>query len=284
MRASNRETIEQNRRGWDKISASYQAERHITTDDVHYGPNAPGERALGMLREGGRNTPDSVRGKMIVEIGCGGGQNAIALSRWGARCTGVDPSAAQLVHAQALARAHGVEIGFLQGIAEDLGGLAAQSFDIALSSYAFDYVTDLDRACAEAWRVLRPGGLFVFCLSHPWFQAVGWHLAGDPDMPEIGHYATWPIVDEWDWQFQDGTTARLRDHLRPLAQIINTLIEAGFVLERLVEQAYEETGDTSPEVLARFPYRDGVDPASSEYRIACKLPRTLILRARKMAR
>ena len=45
------ETRDLNRRGWDLISASYQAERRISTDDVHYGPFAPGERELGLLGE-----------------------------------------------------------------------------------------------------------------------------------------------------------------------------------------------------------------------------------------
>jgi SAM-dependent methyltransferase len=165
-------------------------------------------------------------------------------------------------------------------VAEDLGTFPDGSFDIALSSYAFDYVTDLRRAYDEARRVLVPGGLFVFCLSHPWFQAVGWHLAGDPDAPEVGDYAAWPDVEEWDWTYDDGTTTRMRGHLRTLAQIINELIEAGFVLERLVEQNIEDVAKASPEELTCLPYVCKFDPASQEYQIMRKLPHTLIIHAR----
>lgn len=62
--------IELNHRSWDTISAHYQASTRISTDNVHYGPLAPGER--------------------VIEIGCGG-QNGIALAKWGATCVGVDP-------------------------------------------------------------------------------------------------------------------------------------------------------------------------------------------------
>ena len=268
-------TIELNRRSWDTIAAQYQASTRISTDDVHYGSLAPGERELGLLGD--------VVGKRIIEIGCGGGQNAIALAKWGATCVGVDPSPAQIAHARRLALENGVDVQFIVGVAEDLSAFTDAHFDIALSSYAFDYVTDLRRAYDEAWRVLEPGGLFVFCLSHPWFQAVGWHLSGDPDEPEVGDYAAWPAVQEWDWTYEDGATARMRGHLRTLEQIVSELLEAGFVLERLVEQNIEDVAKASPEELARLPYVSKFDPASQEYQIMRKLPHTLVIRARKGA-
>ena len=165
------DTLERNRQSWNHISPQYQAHRRISTDDVHYGPLAPGERELGLLED--------VRGKQILEIGCGGGQNSIALAKWGATCTGLDPSAAQLEHARRLAQEEGVAIRFVNGAAEDLSAFDENTFDLVLSSFAFDYVADLPRTYSEVGRVLRPGNLFVFCHSHPWFQAVGWHLAGD---------------------------------------------------------------------------------------------------------
>lgn len=267
------DTLELNRRGWNTISESYQRERRISTDDVHYGPMAPGEREVGLLGE--------VRGKQILEVGCGGGQNAIVLAKWGAICTGVDPSDAQLAHARNLAHEHGVEVRFAKGVAEDLSAFAAESFDLVLSSFAFDYVIDLQRAYQEVGRVLRPGGIFVFCQSHPWFQATGWALAGDPEAPEVGNYAAWPIVEDWEWAFESGASASFRDHLRPLAQILNQLIEAGFSLERMIEQHYEDVTGASPEDLERLPYTYTNDPDPREYQVMRKLPFTLLLKARK---
>jgi SAM-dependent methyltransferase len=267
------ETLELNRRGWEAISADYQKHTRISTDDVHYGPLAPGERELGLLGD--------VAGKRIIEIGCGGGQNSIALTKWGAICVGVDPSSVQLDHARRLACENDVEVQFVAGVAEDLSAFRDMSFDVALSSYAFDYVTDLRRAYRETWRVLKPGGLFVFCLSHPWFQAVGWYLIGDPDAPHVGDYAAWPDVEEWDWAYEDGIAVRMRGHLRTLAQIVNELIGTGFALDRLVEQSVEDVAEASPEELARLPYVPKFDPSSREYQIMRKLPRTLIVRAHK---
>ncbi len=267
------ETIEGNRRGWNAVAASYQAERRISLSDVHYGPLAAGERELGLLGE--------VAGLRVLEVGCGGGQNSLVLTRWGATCVGVDPSRVQLAHARRLAQELGLAVQFASGIAEDLGDFQDSSFDLVLSSYAFDYVADLGRACREAWRVLKPGGLFVFCQSHPWFQAVGWHLAGDADAAEVGNYAAWPELEEWDWEFEDGASAPMRGHLRPLAQIVNTVIDSGFQLERMVEQATEDVAGASVEELARLPYLNSYDTQSKEYAVMRKLPFTLIIRARK---
>jgi SAM-dependent methyltransferase len=267
------ETVERNRQGWNTVAASYQAERRISLTDVHYGPLAPGERELGLLGK--------VDGLRILEVGCGGGQNSIVLSSWGAACVGIDPSSAQLAHARRLAEKQGQPVQFAEGIAEDLSDFQDSSFDLVLSSFAFDYVTDLGQACSEAWRVLKPGGLFVFCHSHPWFQAVGWFLAGDDEAPDVGNYAAWPDFEEWDWEFEDGTRAPMRGHLRPLAQILNTVIDSGFQIERMVEQAAEDTPGAPEESLERLPYLYSRDTDSKEYEIMRKLPFTLILRSRK---
>ena len=143
-----------------------------------------------------------------------------------------------------------------------------------------------NRLCHMLYRAVAPNLVSTIgydAVSHPWLQAVGWHLSGDPDAPEIVDYAAWPDVQEWDWTYEDGATTRMRGHLRTLEQIVNELMEAGFVLKRLVEQNIEDVAKASPEELARLPYVSKFDPASQEYQIMRKLPHTLIIRARKGA-
>lgn len=261
------------RRGWDTISTAYPSERRVFTDDVHYGPLAPGERQLRLLGD--------VAGKQILEIGCGGGQNAIALARWGAHCVAIDPSPAQLAHAKWLAHQNGVNVQFCIGLAEDLSAFPDSAFDIALSSYAFDYVTDLTQAYSEVWRILKRGGTFVFYLSHPWFQAGGWYLSDDPETPDAADSAGLPAAEEWERRFEERASAPFRGYLRATRQIISNLIEAGFSLDRLVEQTVDDVADRSPEEMSRYSYPTGCDPTSLEYEIVRKLPLTLIIQACK---
>jgi hypothetical protein len=66
-----------------------------------------------------------------------------------------------------------------------------------------------------------------------------------------------------------------------LEQVINGLIENGFILERLVEQSIEDVAGASLEELGRLPYVSPYDPGSREYAVMRKLPLTLVIRARK---
>ncbi len=61
------------KKGWNTISRSYQKETRISLEEVHYGPISSGESELKLLED--------VKGKDVLEMGCGGGQNAIVLCK-----------------------------------------------------------------------------------------------------------------------------------------------------------------------------------------------------------
>ena len=80
--------------GWDEMSRDYQNQTDISVEDVHYGPLCPGESELQILGD--------VRGKRILDIACGGAQNAIALANMGAEVFAIDFSRNQIAHARRL--------------------------------------------------------------------------------------------------------------------------------------------------------------------------------------
>jgi SAM-dependent methyltransferase len=105
-----------------------------------------------------------LRGRDVLDYGCGHGMAAVVLARRGARVTGFDLSAAYLAEARARAEANGVEVAFVQADGECLP-FAGGSFD-AVWGHAVLHHLDLPRAGRELFRVLRPGGVAVFC--EPW--------------------------------------------------------------------------------------------------------------------
>ncbi len=106
-------SAEKNMQSWNDLSDYYQRSVRISLEDVHYGPYAPGERDLGMIGD--------VHELDVLEIGCGGGQNAIVLAKWGAKSvTGLDFSERQLAHARNLAATHSVNVKFVLGRMENL--------------------------------------------------------------------------------------------------------------------------------------------------------------------
>ena len=124
----------------------------------------------------------------------------------------------------------GVLVTLLQGNVEELKGIDDESYDLALSMHALNYVEHVDRAFAEAYRVLRPGAPFVMSLAHP-FDAC---LQGDPPYGVTKGY--WERERDWQWEFpKDGVSARLRSWYRPVSEWFSLLTDAGFRVERLLE-------------------------------------------------
>ncbi|MBU7033259.1 MAG: class I SAM-dependent methyltransferase [Theionarchaea archaeon] len=258
--------------GWNTLSPFYQKETQISTFDIHYGPLSHGEKRLNLL--------GPVKGKKILEIGCGGGQNTIALTRWGAHGVGIDPSESQILYARDLAQKCNVDATYHLGTAEDLSQFAPEEFHAVLSSFALDYIFDIDRAFEEIHRVLKKNGIFVFCFSHPFFNAVGFYLAGDPEDPEINDYLSWPDVISWTWIFSTGEV-QMWSYVRSLSHMCNTLIDHGFTIKNLVEQGIEDVNRMSEEEKAELPYLCSLE--KREYDVMRKIPYTLIIKAQKVS-
>ena len=117
-------------------------------------------------------------GKTLVDLGCGMAGPALWVAReTGARLVGVDFSAV----AVGLATSRAADLGmsgqaqFVTGTFADTG-LAAASADAAMSEDAIQYTPDKRAAVAEAARILRPGGRFVFTA----FELDPAHTAGLP--------------------------------------------------------------------------------------------------------
>lgn len=106
----------------------------------------------------------NVRGKDVLDYGCGHGMASIVLARHGARVTGFDLSPGYIAEAKRRAQANDVPVTFLRADAEDLP-FADRTFD-AVWGCAILHHLDLGRAGRELKRVLRPGGIAVFC--EPW--------------------------------------------------------------------------------------------------------------------
>jgi len=257
--------------GWNKLTEAYQAHCRISTSEVHYGPLTYGERRLRLL---GR-----VRGKRVLEIGCGGGQNAIALARQGAKAFGVDPSRKQIEYARRLADECGVKATFEVAPAEDLSFFRDDYFDLALSSHAFGYVGDLDRAYREAGRVIKPGGIFVLCIGNPFYLILSYRLSGVKDEGIAEGYLSWPSVEKWTWAYDGGPSVEMWGFARTLSQMINPLMEHGFIVERIVEQGVLDVPRMSEKEKAKIPYL--CNWSEEEFALAREIPYSFILKLRK---
>ena len=105
------------------------------------------------------------------------------------------------------------------------------SFDVAFTAFgALPFVPDAGRVHAEVARVLRPGGRWVFAVTHP----VRWAFPDDPG--EAGLTATRSYFDRTPYaELGESGGVLYAEYHRTLGDHVGELAAAGFVLDRLVE-------------------------------------------------
>jgi SAM-dependent methyltransferase len=105
-------------------------------------------------------TPQDMKGKLVLDVGCGMGRFAEVVTRWGARVVGIDFSAAAEVAAKNLADREFV------AFQADVFSLpfAPESFDLIYSMGVLHHTPDCEKAVKVLPQYLKPGGTLVVWL------------------------------------------------------------------------------------------------------------------------
>jgi SAM-dependent methyltransferase len=165
----------------------------------------------------------SIRGKRVLDAGCGTGWYATQLIERGAIVTGIDRSRQMLGYARARLANDPALVANV-----DLAGALpfhAAQFDIVISPLVMHYIDDWSTALRELARVLVRGGRFVFSTHHPAHEAQ--RLAAD------GFPVTYEEVQAVEEEWPD--IGHVRFFRRSLTRITGALADAGFLIERLIE-------------------------------------------------
>lgn len=109
-----------------------------------------------------------VAGLRVLDLGCGNGYFSRAMAERGATVIGVDISAGQIGHAERIEQEQplGITYQVLDAV-QVAEAFAPGSFDLVTSCVALQDMPDTDRVIAGAFTVLRAGGRFVPCITHP---------------------------------------------------------------------------------------------------------------------
>jgi SAM-dependent methyltransferase len=207
---------------WDAHSSDYLREHgdFLGAADFCWSPEGLRESEAGLL--------GTVRGRRVLEVGCGAAQCSRWLLGQGAQVLATDVSAGMLAAARRLDDELSLRTPLVQADARALP-ISAASIDIAFSAFgAIPFVPDAHRVHSEVARVLRPGGAWVFAVTHP----VRWAFPDDPT--ERGLTAVRSYFDRTPYVESD-TRVRYAEYHRTLGDHVAEIGAAGLVLVRLVE-------------------------------------------------
>jgi SAM-dependent methyltransferase len=228
--------VRKNRRDWDRTSDEYQREhaRQLNRfDRPSWGVWGLPESRLKILGD--------VRGKDVLEYGCGGGQWSCCLARLGARPVGLDLSMRQLTHARRLMGRAGVRFPLVNADAERVP-FADESFDVVFCDHGAMTFADPYSTVPEVARLLRPGGLFAFNVESA-LHFICW----DDERERVGErlFLDYFGMRMWD----DGASVNF---MLPHGDWIRLFRANGLELEDLVElRPSARAGTTYPEYVDR---------------------------------
>ncbi|MFH1802027.1 MAG: class I SAM-dependent methyltransferase [archaeon] len=167
-----------------------------------------------------------IKGKKILDFGCGSGIYAEILTKKGAKVKGFDISKQML----AIAKQKNPELDLRHGSGYKIP--FKEKFDIVISSLVVHYLNDWNKMLKEIKRVLKRGGLFILSTGNPVTEIADTMKVKDKKYKVVGDYfkertisANWENVKCADGKIK---TVKIRSHHITYETLLNTLIKNGF--------------------------------------------------------
>jgi len=197
-----------------------------------------------------------IKGKRILDAGCGNGYLCRLLSKRGAEMVGVDASKRSIEIAEDIGRKEPMNIKYY---VESICNLSMDddAFDAVVSNLVLQDLQDLDKAIKELHRVLKPRGKLVFSTMHPCFSSPpvhGW-IRKPIDSQRKEDRLYWIVDRYFDRSIEEWTYFDLPPTYsfhRPLSDYIKALIKNGFTItdfeepiptDKDIEEHYREFGN-----------------------------------------
>ncbi|MFZ6026156.1 MAG: methyltransferase domain-containing protein [Chloroflexota bacterium] len=182
-----------------------------------------------------------VRGKSVLCLASGGGQDSAAFGLLGANVTVFDLSDVQLERDRQAAGHHGYNLVARQGDMRDLSCFPTDAFDVVWQVYSINFVPAVAPVFGEVARVLKPGGVYFLQFANPFVVAVEdtWNGHAYPlrrpylDGEDISQY-----FPDWDVAQPDGSLVKLagpHEFRHTLSTVLNALVQRNFIFLGLWE-------------------------------------------------
>ena len=231
------QAAEQNREAWD----SFRRQRDEGLVNIR--PDSAGDILAGrrFLYPENLELVGGVRGKRLLDMGCGDGAEMLEWARAGAIVTGVDNSPVQLASALRNAERHmGVECRLVQAdllrLPEDL---LQGEFDIVFSAWVEAWIGDLDGWFGNAGALSSPAGGSSSTAVIPSPSTYRrWSRASDSGIPtsnEGPYFLDESPGDPWNPAGDPGNPLTTIEWGHTLGSLVTAVARAGLRIDTLLE-------------------------------------------------
>ncbi len=234
MSSSLKAEIVKQRKQWDKAAK-------IWVEFVRSGKNYYAEYLNGPAL---KRMVGSVKGKQVLDIGCGEGYFSRFFAKAGAEVVGIDLSEALIKAAEEEEERNPLGVKYFAADAANLNMLDSEIFDIAYSHMAMGDIPDYEGTITEVSRVLKTRARFVIVMAHPCFSS-SMHGKWETRLREDGskeylHYCIRNYLRRhsyaWEWKHDRLSSSFVTEGFhRTLSDYINVLIKHGLIVTRLDE-------------------------------------------------
>lgn len=187
--------------------------------------------------------------ELVLDVACGNGQFARRMAGLGARVVATDHSERliELAEARTTESVDRIEYRVVDATnTEQLMALGSDRFDAAICGMALMDMSTIEPLLSALGKLLRPGGRFVFSVTHPCFNSAKHKL----------------VLEEWDrgGKFVQEYSIKVSGYItptaekglalanqpaaqfyfdRPLSLLFNACFGAGFVLDGIEEPVFD---------------------------------------------
>jgi SAM-dependent methyltransferase len=221
---TNLEILKINKQGWEKSAERFYGRTALP----EYGPFALTEEKLGLFGD--------VSGQKVLDIGCGSGHSLQYMGNRGAKeLWGLDLTTKQIETASQLLHDKQVKVTLFESPMEENPGLPSQYFDIVYSIYALGWTIDLNQTLTHIYNYLKPGGVFIFSWEHPMHDRLAY---------EDSSFKFKKSYNIEGPEYNEAWHNTVVIYHRKLSTYINTLIETGFTIEKVVDEVVLQVKDS----------------------------------------
>ena len=173
------------------------------------------------------NVLADVKGKEVLCLASGGGQQSAVFGLLGAHVTVVDLAEGQLEGDRTAAAHYGYEVTTIRADMRDLSCIGDGSFTIVYQAPSMAYIPNVWQVYAEVARVLRTDGVDRVCFTNPATEFVDWN-SWDGE----GYRITIPYAERVERPAGDGPESSIQFR-HYMADIFNGLVAVGLSIQQV---------------------------------------------------